>query len=122
MISQRFAINALKVQDNLSRLSKELPIAAIDVCKSFSINYTDNAVAVCTPSYQEHNFSSKIFDLSFINILLNFQINDTIASLNSEEVTEMEVQVDPMVFLEDDQIDDSNQDLTQNSEQRYACI
>ncbi|XP_034233688.1 transcription factor E4F1-like [Thrips palmi] len=78
----RFAINALKVQDNLSRLAKELPMTAIDVCKTFMTSYVHEPVV----------------------------INDTIASLTSQEVTEMEVQVDPMIFLEDDQSEDAAQD------------
>ncbi|KAK3920145.1 Zinc finger and BTB domain-containing protein 49 [Frankliniella fusca] len=75
----KFAINSLKVQDNLSKIAKELPLTATDICKSFMKNYVAEPVIV----------------------------NDTVASLTNQEVTEMEVQVDPMVFLEDDQIDES---------------
>ncbi|XP_026278253.1 zinc finger protein Gfi-1b-like [Frankliniella occidentalis] len=93
----RFAINALKVQDNLSKIAKELPLTATDICKSFMKNYVAEPVI----------------------------INDTVASLTNQEVTEMEVQVDPMFFLEDDQIDENdpvsdcgaNNNFVQNGEE-----
>lgn len=83
----RFAINALKVQDTLSRLSKELPMTAIDICKTFMTTYVHEPVVT----------------------------NDTFASLTSQEVTELEVQVDPMIFLEDDQSEDGEQDIVSDA-------
>ncbi|KAJ1520903.1 hypothetical protein ONE63_003983 [Megalurothrips usitatus] len=78
----RFAINALKVQDHLSKMSQELPMTAINICKTFMTTYVHEPVLM----------------------------NETVASLTNQEVTEMEVQVDPMVFLEDDQIDETEQE------------
>lgn len=54
-------------------------------------------------------------DLSLKICLVFLKVNDTIASLTSQEVTEMEVQVDPMIFLEDDQSEDGTQEIQVNA-------
>lgn len=77
----RFAINSLKVQDHLLRLSKDLPLSAVNVCKTFMIG--------CPPV-----------------------VNEAVAALTGQEVTELEVQIDPMVFLEDDFCDESMQAIS----------
>lgn len=62
---------------------------------------------------------SKIFCCFNINFSYLQLINDTVASLTNQEVTEMEVQVDPMVFLEDDQMEDCEQGETDDT--GYGC-